>query len=84
MKRENYTTKNNSFFLNNKKSLETNMEIKVTKVYRVGGVEYSSREAAFKATAREVLEQHYSEGIESLIANSAEVRRALSILANKE
>ena len=56
------------------------MEIKVTKVYRVGGVEYASKEEAFKATAKEVLEKHYSEGIDSLIENATEVRRALSIL----
>ena len=84
MKRENYTTKNNSLFLN-KTSMETKiMEIKVTKTYKVGNQEFTSKNEAFKATARVVLEQHYNEGIEALIENAAEVRRALGILSSKE
>ena len=61
-----------------------NMEIKVSKVYMVDGKEYSSREAAFKASAREILEKHYADGIEALITNASEVRRALGILGSKE
>ena len=84
MKRKNFTTQKNSLF-SNTKNMETKvMEIKVTKVYRVGGVEYSSREAAFKATAKEILQKHFEEGIDSLIQNAAEVRRALSILGKEE
>ena len=60
------------------------MEIKVTKTYRVGDKEFTSKNEAFKATARLVLEQHYNEGVEALIENAAEVRRALGILAGKE
>ena len=75
---------NFSLFSNTKNHGDKDMEIKVTKVYRVGGVEYTSREEAFKATAREILQKHYEEGIDSLIQNAAEVRRALSILGKEE
>ena len=85
MKRKKIFSKINFLFSNKKQSMETkNMEIKVSKVYMVGGVEYSSRDAAFKATAREVLKNHYEGGIEALIENAAEVRRALGILGSKE
>ena len=84
MKRKNFTTEKNSLFSNTKVMETKIMEIKVSKVYMVGGVEYSSRDAAFKATAREVLEKHYADGVEALIQNAAEVRRALGILGNKE
>ena len=84
MKRKNLLLKKNSLF-SNKTSMETrNMEIKVSKVYVVDGKEYSSRDAAFKASAREILEKHYADGVEALITNSAEVRRALGILGSKE
>ena len=83
MKRKNSTTKN-SLFSNTIKNMETNMEIKVTKTYRVGDKEFTSKNEAFKATARAVLEAHYNEGVEALIENAAEVRRALGILSSKE
>ena len=84
MKRKNLLLKKNSLF-SNKTSMETkNMEIKVSKVYVVEGKEYSSRDAAFKASAREILEKHYADGVEALIENASEVRRALGILGSKE
>ena len=84
MKRKNLLLKKNSLF-SNKTSMETrNMEIKVSKLYVVDGKESSSRDAAFKASAREILEKHYADGVEALITNSAEVRRALGILGSKE
>jgi ribosomal protein S17E len=57
------------------------MEIKVSKVYRVNGVEYNSKEEAVKATAREILEKHFENGLEALIENAEEVRKALNILS---
>ena len=90
MKRKNSTSQNsqilkkNSLF-SNKTLMETRtMEIKISKVYMVDGKEYSSREAAFKASAREILEKHYANGVEALIENASEVRRALGILGSKE
>jgi hypothetical protein len=58
------------------------MEISVTKVYTVGGKEFSSKEEAVKATAKEILSKCVAneQEVQALIDNADDVRRALAIL----
>jgi hypothetical protein len=58
------------------------MEIQVTKVYTMGGKEFSSKEEAIKATAKEILSKCVAneQEVQALIDNADDVRRALAIL----
>ena len=83
MKRKNFTTEKNSLF-SNKTSMETkNMEIKVSKVFKVGGVEYSSKEEAVKAGAMELLNTEIPKGLDNVLAKAEEIIKALQIVNKK-
>ena len=82
MKRKNYITENNSLF-SNTKSWRQIMEIKVSKVFKVGDVEYSSREEAVKASAMEVLNTEIPLGVNNVLAKAAEVISALKVVSKK-
>ena len=59
------------------------MEIKVSKVYKVGGVEYSSKEEAVKAGAMELLNTEIPKGLDSVLGKAEEIIRALQIVSKK-
>ena len=88
MKRKNYTTKNslflekNSFFSNKNNIVKGDkiMEVKVTKSYKVGNLEFSSIEAVQQHVAKETVEAYLTEGVDHIIENSAEFVKQLKIL----
>ena len=59
------------------------MEIKVSKVFKVGGVEYSSKEEAVKAGAMELLNTEIPKGLENVLAKAEEIIKALQIVNKK-
>ena len=83
MKRKNLYSEKNSLF-SNTTSMETKiMEIKVSKVFKVGNVEYSSREEAIKASAMELLNTEIPKGLDSVLANASEIIKALQVVNKK-
>ena len=87
MKRKNSTTKNslflekNSFFLNKINIVkETIMEIKATKVYKVGDKEFTSIEAVNQFVAQQTVAAYLAEGVDHVIENSEEFIRQLKVL----
>ena len=71
----------NKFFDSNKKlSLETNMEVKVTKSYKVGNLEFSSLEAVNQYAAEQTVLTYLNKGVDHVIENSAEFIKSLKIL----
>ena len=63
--------------------METIMEIKVSKVFKVGGVEYSSREEAIKASAMELLNTEIPQGLDNVLAKAEDIIKALQIVNKK-
>ena len=89
MKRKNSTTKKNSLFLeknsffSNKNNIvkgDKIMEVKVTKTYKVGNLEFSSIEAVQQHVAKETVLAYLAEGVDHVIENSAEFIKQLKIL----
>ena len=63
--------------------METNMEIKVSKVFKVGGVEYASKEEAMKASAMEILNTQIPLGLKNVVEKAEEIIKALQIVGKK-
>ena len=83
MKRKNLYSQKNSLF-SNSKSWRQIMEIKVSKVFKVGGVEYSSREEAVKASAMELLNTEIPLGVDNVLSKASEIVKALQIVSRKK
>ena len=58
--------------------MKTNLQI--TKTFRVGDKEYSSKEEAMKALAREVLDTEIPKGVENVIEKAAQIIQALKVV----
>jgi hypothetical protein len=56
----------------------TNLQI--TKTFKVGDKEYTSKEEAMAALAMEVLEKEVSLGVENVISKASEIISALRII----
>jgi hypothetical protein len=90
MKRKRILLENTSqskilFFSNKTKIVETiTMEIKATKIFKVGDKEYSSREEAITAAAMDTLHTEIPLGIDNVIAKSAEIIKALQVVGKKK
>ena len=89
MKRKNSTTKKNSLFLeknsffSNKNNIvkgDKIMEVKVTKTYKVGDLEFSSIEAVNQHVAQQTVLALLNQGVDHVIENSEEFIRQLKIL----
>ena len=73
-------SENKIFDSNKKLSLETNMEVKVTKSYKVGNLEFSSLEAVNQYAAEQTVLTYLNKGVDHVIENSAEFIKSLKIL----
>ena len=71
----------NKILFSNKIVMETNMEVKVTKTYKVGNLEFSSIEAVQQHVAKETVMAYLAEGVDHVIENSAEFIKQLKILS---
>ena len=71
----------NKILFSNKIVMETNMEVKVTKSYKVGNLEFSSLEAVQQHVAKETVMAYLAEGVDHVIENSAEFIKQLKILS---
>ena len=85
MKRKFYTTKNSQNLVNkilflNKIVMETKMEVKVTKSYKVGNLEFSSIEAVNQYAAEQTVLTYLNKGVDHVIENSSEFIKSLKIL----
>jgi hypothetical protein len=58
--------------------MKTNLQI--TKTFKVGDKEYSSREEAMGALAMEVLEREVPLGVDNVISKASEIISALRII----
>ena len=58
--------------------MKTNLQI--TKTFKVGDKEYTSKEEAMAALAMEVLEKEVSLGVENVISKASEIISALRII----
>ena len=56
----------------------TNLQI--TKTFRVGDKDYSSKDEAMKALAREVLDTEIPKGVENVIEKAASIIQALKVI----
>ena len=56
------------------------MEVKVTKSYKVGNLEFSSIEAVQQHVAKETVEAYLAEGVDHVIENSTEFIKQLKAL----
>ena len=56
----------------------TNLQI--TKTFRVGDKDYSSKDEAMKALAREVLDNEIPKGVENVIEKAASIIQALKVV----
>jgi len=56
------------------------INLQVTKTFKVGDKEYSSKEEAMAALAMEVLEKEVSLGVENVISKASEIISALRII----
>ena len=87
MKRKNYTTKKNSlfleknsFFLNKINIGDSNMDIKASKIYKVGDKEFTSIEAANQFVAQGTVQSYLACGVDYIIDNSEDFIKNLKIL----
>jgi hypothetical protein len=58
--------------------MKTNLQ--VTKTFKVGNKEYSSKEEAMVALATEVLEREVPLGVDNVISKASEIIQALRII----
>jgi hypothetical protein len=58
--------------------MKTNLQI--TKTFKVGDKEYSSKEEAMAALAMEVLEKEVSLGVDNVISKASEIISALRVI----
>jgi hypothetical protein len=56
----------------------TNLQI--TKTFKVGDKEYTSKDEAMKALALEVLEKEVSLGVDNVISKASEIIQALRVI----
>ena len=56
----------------------TNLQI--TKTFRVGDKDYTSKEEAMKALAREVLDNEIPKGVDNVIEKAAQIIQALKVV----
>lgn len=58
------------------------MELKVemSKTYKVGDKEYSSREEALKASAMELLHEEIPKGFDNVVSKATDIIKALNIV----
>lgn len=81
MKRKILYSQKNSLF-SNTINMETKvMDIKVSKVYKVGNVEYTSKEEAVRASAMETLNKEIPVGLDNVLAKADEIISALKIVS---
>ena len=85
MKRKNYTIKNsqilvNKIFNSNKIVMETKMDIKASKIFKVGDKEFTSIEAANQFVAQGTVQSYLSCGVDYIIDNSEDFIKNLKIL----
>ena len=57
-----------------------NINLQITKTFKVGDKEYNSREEAMAALAMEVLEKEVSLGVDNVISKASEIIQALRII----
>jgi hypothetical protein len=79
---ENKISENNSTTFQIKKVMETKMEIKAAKSYKVGDKEFSTLEAANSYVAQFAVEAMLKEGVDYIVENSAEFIKQLKIVSN--
>jgi hypothetical protein len=58
--------------------MKTNLQI--TKTFKVGNKEYSSKEEAMAALATEVLEREIPLGVQNVISKASEIIQALRVI----
>ena len=58
--------------------------ISISKVFRVGDKEYSSREEAIVASAMDILHSEIPLGIDNVIAKSVDIIKALQVVGKKK
>jgi hypothetical protein len=56
------------------------MKLEITKTFKIGDKEYSSKEEAMKALAMEVIEREVALGVNNVISKASEVIQALKII----
>jgi hypothetical protein len=78
---ENKISENNSTTFQIKKVMETKMEIKAAKSYKVGDKEFSTLEAANSYVAQFAVEAMLNEGVDHIIENSETFIKNLKALA---
>ena len=59
------------------------MEVKVSKIFKVGNVEYTSREEAIKASAMEILNTEIPKGLDNVLGKAEEIIKALQVVNKK-
>ena len=57
-----------------------NINLEITKTFRVGDKEYNSKEEAMKALAMEVLEREISLGVDNVVSKASEIIQALRVI----
>jgi hypothetical protein len=56
------------------------MKLEITKTFKIGDKEYSSKEDAMKALATEVLEREIPLGVQNVISKASEIIQALRVI----
>jgi hypothetical protein len=56
------------------------MKLEITKTFKIGDKEYSSKEDAMKALATEVLEREIPLGVQNVISMASEIIQALRVI----
>jgi hypothetical protein len=57
-----------------------NINLQITKTFRVGDKEYSSKEEAMSAMAMEVLEREVALGVQNVVSKASEIIQALRVI----
>lgn len=55
-------------------------QIQISKTYKVGDKEYSSKEEAMKASAMELLYEEIPKGFDNVVAKAEDIIKALNIV----
>ena len=56
------------------------MKLEITKTFKIGDKEYSSKEEAMKALATEVLEREIPLGVQNVISKASEIIQAIRVI----
>jgi hypothetical protein len=57
-----------------------NINLEITKTFRVGDKEYNSKEDAMKALAMEVLEREVPLGVDNVVSKASEIIQAIRVI----